>query len=128
PARGPAGWGRAKREADFDQMKPHLEKQLELRHRYIECFPPTDETYDVLLDDFEPMMKTAEVRAVFDELKQELVPLIEEIGEAGEIDDSFLTGEFDQETQRELGLEIVRAVGYGGEGGRLGETARPVLT
>ena len=34
----------------------------------------------MLLDDFEPGMKTAEVRAVFDELKAELVPLIAEIG------------------------------------------------
>jgi carboxypeptidase Taq len=127
-ALGLSAWGPAKQEADFDQMRPHLEAQLELRHRYIACFPPTDETYDVLLDDYEPMMKTADVRAVFDELKQELVPLIEEIGEAGEIDDSFLTGEFDQATQRELGLEIVRAFGYSDDEWRLDETAHPFMT
>ena len=45
-------------------------------HRYVGSFPPADETYDVLLDDYEPLMKTAEVREVFDELKEELVPLI----------------------------------------------------
>jgi carboxypeptidase Taq len=127
-ALGLSAWGPAKQQADFEQLRPHLETQLELRHRYIDCFPPAAETYDVLLDDFEPLMKTADVRAVFDELKRELVPLLAEIGEAGEVDDSFLTGEFDPATQRELGLEIVRAFGYTDDEWRLDETAHPFMT
>src|SRR5204862_1202493 len=125
---GLAAWGAAKEGSDFEQLRPHLETQLELRHRYVACFPPGDETYDVLLDDYEPLMKTAEVRQVFDELKQELVPLIEEIGEAGDVDDSFLHGEFDPATQRELGLEIVRACGYADDEWRLDETGHPFMT
>src|SRR5919197_4551033 len=74
-----SAWGPAKVQSDFDILRPHLERNLELRHRYVECFDPPDETYDVLLDDYEPNMKTAEVRAIFDELKRELRPLIEEI-------------------------------------------------
>jgi carboxypeptidase Taq len=127
-ALGLAAWGPAKEHSDFEQLRPHLEAQVELRHRYVACFPPTDERYDVLLDDYEPLMKTAEVREVFDELKQALVPLIEEIGAAGEIDDSFLSGEFDQATQRELGLEIVRAFGYTDAEWRIDETAHPFMT
>jgi carboxypeptidase Taq len=127
-ALGLSAWGPAKEQSDFELIRPHLETQLELRHRYVACFPPADETYDRLLDDYEPLMKTAEVREVFDELKQELVPLIEEISEAGEIDDSFLSGEFDPATQQELGLEIVRAFGYGDAEWRLDETAHPFMT
>jgi carboxypeptidase Taq len=127
-ALGLAAWGPAKEQSDFELLRPHLETQLELRHRYVECFPPADETYDVLLDDFEPLMKTAEVREVFEDLKRELVPLIEEIGEAGDVDDSFLHGDFDQATQRELGLEIVRAFGYADQEWRLDQTAHPFMT
>jgi Zn-dependent M32 family carboxypeptidase len=36
-------------------------RSLELRPRYVQCFDPPDETYDVLLDDYEPNMKTAEI-------------------------------------------------------------------
>ena len=51
--------------------------------------------YDVLLDDFDEGMKTTEVRAVFDELKTELIPLIAEITErADAVDNSCLTGHF----------------------------------
>jgi carboxypeptidase Taq len=127
-ALGLAAWEPAKERADFEQLRPHLETQLELRHRYVACFPPANETYDVLLDDYEPLMKTAEVRAVFDELKQELVPLIEEISEAGEVDDSFLNSDFDPAKQRELGLEIARAFGYTDAEWRLDETAHPFMT
>jgi carboxypeptidase Taq len=127
-ALGLSAWGPAKEHSDFEQLRPHLEAQLELRHRYVACFPPAENTYDVLLDDYEPLMKTAEVREVFDQLKQELVPLIEEIGDAGEIDDSFLQGDFDAATQRELGIEIVRAFGYTDDEWRLDETAHPFMT
>jgi carboxypeptidase Taq len=123
-----AAWGPAKEASDFEALRPHLEKNLELKHRYVECFERGDETYDVLLDDYEPNMKTAEVREIFDELKEELLPLIKEVGEAGDIDDSFLTGEFDPQKQREFGLEIVRRFGYTDEEWRLDQTAHPFMS
>jgi carboxypeptidase Taq len=127
-ALGIAAWGPAKEQSDFEQLRPQLETLVELRHRYVGCFPPPDETYDLLLDDYEPLMKTAEVREVFTELKRELVPLIEEIRDAGEVDDSFLYGDFDPATQRALGLEILHAFGYREDEWRLDETAHPFMT
>jgi carboxypeptidase Taq len=123
-----AAWGPAKQESNFGLLRPHLETNLELRHRYVACFDPADETYDVLLDDYEPNMKTAEVREIFEGLKEELLPLIEEIGDAGEVDDSFLTGEFDPGRQREFGLEIVRRFGYTEEEWRLDQTPHPFMS
>ena len=57
-----------------------LDRTLELKRRYVACFEPYDELYDPLLDDFEPGLKTPEVREVFDTLKGALVPLIAEVG------------------------------------------------
>jgi carboxypeptidase Taq len=123
-----AAWGPAKEASDFEQLRPHLETLLELRQRYVACFDPPDETYDVLLDDYEPHMKTAEVREIFAELKDELRPLIAEVAESGEVDDSFLYGEFDSATQRALALEIVRRFGYTDDSWRLDETPHPFMT
>jgi carboxypeptidase Taq len=123
-----AAWGPAKEESNFEALRPHLEKNLELKHRYVACFDRAEETYDVLLDDYEPDMKTAEVRTIFDQLKEELVPLIEEVGEAGEVDDSFLEGEFDPGKQRGLSLEIVRRFGYADNEWRLDQTAHPFMS
>jgi len=123
-----AAWGPAREQSNFEALRPHLEKNLELRHRYIECFDPPDETYDVLLDNYEPNMKTAEVREIFDQLKEELVPLIREIGEAGEVDASFLQGKFDEDAQRGLSLDVLRQFGYAEDEWRLDRTEHPFMT
>jgi carboxypeptidase Taq len=122
-----SAWGPAKEKSDFAALLPHLEKNLELRRRYVECFDPADETYDVLLDDYEPLMKTAEVRAIFDDLKRELGPLIKEIADAGEVDSSFLTGDFDRDAQREFSLQVVRRLGFTDDEWRLDTTEHPFM-
>jgi carboxypeptidase Taq len=123
-----SAWGPAKQKSDFELLRPHLETNLELRHRYVECFDKPDETYDVLLDDYEPNMKTVEVREIFDGLKEELVPLIREIADAGDVDDSFLHGEFDVDAQRKFGLEIAKRFGYTDEEWRLDQTPHPFMS
>jgi carboxypeptidase Taq len=123
-----SAWGPAKEQSDFELLREHLETNLELRHRYIECFDKPEETYDVLLDDYEPNMKTAEVREIFAGLKEQLVPLIREIAEAGEVDDSFLQGEFDVDAQRRFGLEIAQRFGYTDDEWRIDQTPHPFMS
>jgi carboxypeptidase Taq len=122
-----SAWGPAKEKSDFAALLPHLERNLDLRHRYVECFELADETYDVLLDDYEPLMKTAEVREIFDGLKRDLVPLIREIGEAGPVDDSFLHGAFDPDAQRAFSYTVVRRFGFADDQWRLDTTQHPFM-
>ena len=76
-------WIEAREKSDFSIFLPHLKKNLELTHRYVDCFEGMDyeSEYDVLLDDFDEGLTAGEVRTVFDELKRELVPLIAQIAE-----------------------------------------------
>src|SRR6266508_3829450 len=71
-------WVEARRTSNYELFRPYLERNVELRRRYAECFD-VDEPYDALLDDFEPDMKTAEVSEVFSRLKEGLVPLVAEL-------------------------------------------------
>jgi carboxypeptidase Taq len=119
-----AAWDEAKARSDFPSFRPHLERQLELKRRYIECFPEMDEPYDVLLDDYEEGMTTAEVVRVFDRLKEELVPLVERWRERP-VDDLPFRGPFPVATQQLLGLEILRAFGYDDSSWRIDETPHP---
>lgn len=122
-------WVEARRRSDWGMFLPHLEHALELRRRYLACFEPADEAYDILLDDFERGMKTAEVRAVFDKLKTGLVPLIAEIaGRADAVDDSFLQGVFPVEGQRKVEAAILAAFGFSQDSWRLDETVHPFAT
>ncbi|HEX7077399.1 MAG TPA: hypothetical protein VF363_03155 [Candidatus Eisenbacteria bacterium] len=119
-------WSEARRRSDWDMFLPQLETAIDLRRRYVDCFEPADEDYDVLLDDYEPGMTTAEVRAVFAEMKAGLVPLISEIAaRSGAVDDSFLRGAYPIERQRTLERRILDAFGFTPESWRLDETVHP---
>ena len=91
---GEHAWREAKRNSDFEHFRPHLERNVYLKLRYVHCFERED-AYDPLLDDYEPGMKTAEIAAVLNDLKEALVPLAAEVSEqAAAVDDSFLDNRF----------------------------------
>ena len=69
-------WVEARQKSDFSIFRPHLEKNVEMVKKYISFFPPSDHPYDTLLDDYEPGMKTAEVREIFGNLRPKQVALI----------------------------------------------------
>ena len=117
-------WARAREESDYASFRPHLERAVELKRRYIECFDGYDDPYDVVLDDYEPGMKTAEVRAVLDELKTELVPLIAEVG-SNEPDEEFMSGPFPIDAQHQFSLRVIERFGYDPQFFRLDLTVHP---
>src|SRR5919109_1714295 len=119
-------WVEARRESDFSKFLPYLERNVELKHRYVECFEPADELYDILLDDFEEGMKAAEARAVLDDVRRELVPLIQAITErADAVDDSTLHGDFPLEQQQETERVLLDRFGFKPESWRLDPTVHP---
>jgi carboxypeptidase Taq len=122
---GYEAWIDARARSDYASFLPHLQRNVELRRRYAECFD-VDEPYDALLEDFEPGMKTAEVREVFDVLKPELIGLVRAVADReAQIDNSFLKGSFPADRQRELSLAVLERLGFERDSWRLDTTAHP---
>jgi carboxypeptidase Taq len=119
-----AAWDEAKAASDFAAFRPHLERQLRLKRRYIDCFPETEDPYDVLLEDYEEGMTAARVADVFGELKAFLVPLIERLHDRP-VDDSFLRGPFPIPAQKAASRRVLEAFGYSEDEWRLDETPHP---
>jgi len=119
-----AAWDRAKAASDFESFVPHLERQLELKRRYVECFPETDAPYDVLLEDYEEGMTTAEVQNIFTRLKEDLVPLVER-HRGSAPGDPLLSGPFPVEAQQEAGRRVLEAFGSDPASWRIDETPHP---
>jgi carboxypeptidase Taq len=119
-----AAWDKAKAASDFELLAPHLERQLELKRRYIDCFPKTDAAYDVLLEDYEEGMTTAGVDDIFTRLKEELVPLVERHRGAAE-SDPVLKGPFPVDAQQQASLRVLEAFGYDPVSWRIDETPHP---
>ncbi|HLG09887.1 MAG TPA: carboxypeptidase M32 [Gaiellaceae bacterium] len=119
-------WVKAREESDFASFRPWLERMVELRLRYVECFAPYDDPYDIVLDDFEPGMKTDEVRAVFAVLEPELVALVAE--HATDQEDAFMRGPFSIDSQKALSRELVERFGATWDSFRLDTTVHPFET
>jgi carboxypeptidase Taq len=117
-------WVEARAASDFRKFLPALERNVELRRRYIECFDRHEEPYDILLDDFEPETTSADVEIIFDEIKAELVPLIADLRDQ-EVDDSFLRGAFPVDRQERLAKSVVELFGMRPRSWRLDPTEHP---
>ena len=120
---GVEAWSEARENDDFGSFRPWLDRTLELKHRYVQCFPMTDDPYDPLLDDFEEGMQTSEVRRVFDRLRPALQELVAQCGP--EDPEPFLRGPYPTETQHELSLVIAHAFGADERSFRLDPTVHP---
>jgi carboxypeptidase Taq len=118
-------WEEARAKSDFAHFRPHLERLVDLRRQYANCFAPFDHVYDPLLDDYEPGLKTAEVRAIFAELRPQQVALIRAIAEKPQVDDSFLHQPFDLQKQWDFGVEVITEFGYDWKRGRQDKSAHP---
>lgn len=116
-------WLRAREANDFSVFEPALRRNIELARRYAGCFPELAHPYDALLERFEPGTTTAQVRALFERLRDGLVPLLAEI--ATRPAPAPLAGELPAGAQREVGLEIVRAMGFEDSAWRLDDAVHP---
>jgi carboxypeptidase Taq len=126
---GHQAWIVARSESDFDSFIPCLERNFDLVRRYIDCFDEYDCAYDVLLDDYEPGARTADVSRVFDELKGELLGLIAAVAdEADRVDDSFLHGRFPVDRQRQLVTWLLEQMGFDRTSWRIDDAVHPFAT
>lgn len=122
-------WAKARAANRFEDFRPSLEKIFDLARQAAEYLGYTDHIYDALLDQYEPGMKTAQVRAIFDELKKDLVPLVHAISERLDaVDDACLHQEFDEDRQRDFTYEVIQKFGYDFNRGRVDRTVHPFAT
>jgi carboxypeptidase Taq len=127
---GQHAWARARAADDFAAFLPHLREIVGLTRRYIACFPEVEHPYDAVLDDYEPGMRTAEVRSVFARLRDGLLPLmaaIEGAREQGRAPEP-LSGPFAIDAQRSLVRGLLLDVGFDPVQSRLDESQHPFST
>jgi carboxypeptidase Taq len=126
---GHEAWIKARATSEFAAFSPYLEHNLELARRYVDCFDDYDCAYDVLLDDYEPGMRTATVSGLFAELRSELVPLIAVLSQHEDrADDSCLHGRFQVDKQQQLASRVVALMGFDPMAWRMDTAVHPFAT
>ncbi|MGE0116154.1 MAG: carboxypeptidase M32 [Steroidobacteraceae bacterium] len=121
-------WREARAQHDFQRFAPHLEEVVHLvrdRAHLLGQALKLD-PYDALVDGFSPGLTTAEIDRIFATLSQRLPQLIQEAIETqSELDVLPVTARVANGKQRALALELMKALGFSFEQGRLDESDHP---
>ena len=120
-------WREARAASDFKALAPHLAEVLRLRRQVGEAKGAALglDPYDALLDGYDPGMRRARIDPLFAELRDALPGLIARARQTAEPAPVPLPGPFPVETQKALGLALMRAVGFDFSRGRLDVSLHP---
>jgi len=120
-------WQDAKAADDFESFAPTLAEIRDLQVERAEQVDPDRDPYRVMFEGVEPDLSLSAVEDVFDELREGLVPLIEDLRAAH--DDADLATMPDEEwgEEAELGLarDALETLGYDFDRGRLDTSPHP---
>lgn len=123
---GLAAWQEARARADFSIFQPQLERLVELRRQLAAAIDSSARPYDVLLQEFEPDATEAQLEPLFEELAGELGPLVREVVESGQaVDESPARGSFGTADQMAFSRQLVQAIGFDFDRGRLDTSTHP---
>lgn len=121
-------WTKARPDNDFASVLPYLEKTLELSRRKADFFPGYAHIADPLIADSDYGMEVASIRELFRGLREQLVPLVQQITEQPPADDSCLLQHYPVDQQIAFGLDVIKRLGYDFERGRQDMTHHPFMT
>ncbi|QGN07454.1 carboxypeptidase M32 [Halorhabdus sp. CBA1104] len=118
-------WEQAREEDDFESYAPMLEKLVDLRREYAHAIDPDRDPYEVLFEEFEPYLGLDTAERVLERLRDELVPLIDDIANSDVTQPRPFDGTYDVEAQEALVRDVLEVVGFDWDRGRLDTSAHP---
>ncbi len=127
-ARAEVKWVEARQKSDFAIFAPHLEEVVNLLRDKAGLLGKALnlDPYDALADEFSPGMTRAEIDAIFTTLGRRLPGLIQEVIDLQARRPPLeITGRYAPAKQRQLALEVMKAIGFPFERGRLDESEHP---
>lgn len=119
-------WETAKENNDYDMFKPHLQKLIEFQKEFAEYLGYNKTKYDTLLDRYESGLNVEKLDIIFTELKEGIIEILNNLKKSNKkINRDFLNGHFDTKDQKELSIEVLKAIGFDLNAGVLDVSVHP---
>ena len=130
-SRAMEAWKQARGDSDFSTFRPWLEKQIELARTKAEAYgvPAGGETYDALVDDYEPEMRATELERLFAPLREATVEMLEAVRQRRHVGDAeMLDVEIPIPDQERFNAYVLKQIGFQMNAGRLDTSTHPFST
>ena len=121
-------WPWARSENDYELIRPALEQAFAYRRDMAACCGFAHDPLTGLMDQWEAGDTRAEMDGLFATLKEALVPLLRELRDLPQPDRTPLLGSFPKAQQQAFCREVLQAVGFDFDRGRVDESAHPYTT
>ncbi len=118
-------WLAARKFNDYERFAPALQTLVEVKREEAQRLGYQAHPYDALLETFEPGERVAHLEALFYSLRDALVPLVQELQRQPQVNADFLHQYYPADEQWELGIDLLRNMGYDFEAGRQDRSPHP---
>jgi len=122
-------WTKGRHGAGFTEFYPVLKQIIGLRREQADAYGYEADRYDALLEDYEPGATIADLSAIFDAFRPELVDFVHAIMDSGKTAPvEILRRNYPVDRQAMFGEMSSAAIGFDYTGGRLDVTTHPFCT
>ncbi len=120
-------WAKARKDNKFEDFAPYLKQVIDYKKKFAGYRAKKgQEPYEVLLADYEECFGIKELDLFFDQLKDEVIPLLKEVGRKAEtIDKSYNYLKYGIDKQKEFCKYLSGYVGFDFNRGVIAESAHP---
>lgn len=120
-------WAKAKKDNRYEDFAPYLKKVIEYKKKFASYRVKGDKKpYEVLLGDYDECFMIKELDIFFEQVKNEIIPLLKEVAKKAEtIDKSYNYLNYDIDKQREFCRYLSGYVGFDFNRGVIAESAHP---
>jgi len=118
-------WEQARADDDFDAFADTLRELVQLKREYAEAIDPDRDPYEVLFEEYEPYLGLDTAEEALENLREHLVPLIDDIKASDAALADPFDGTYDEGDQEELVRSALDYLGYDWDRGRLDTAPHP---
>jgi len=121
-------WIKARKANSYAEFEPLLAKMILLKQQETHILGYEGHPYNALLNEYEKGATTAMLDKVFDAAGTALTPLLQKIRQQPLVDGSFLHRHYARQQQWDLGMALLKDMGYDMAAGRQDISAHPFTT
>lgn len=121
-------WLAAREANDYSKYQESLGELVKIKREEAEKIGYKKHPYDALMDEFEPGMTVAKVDILFKDVREKLVAFTSQLRKRKQVKNDFLSKKYPKDKQWDLGLKLLKNMGYDFDAGRQDVSPHPFTT